>query len=249
MWEYFWEALFFFVATVVFPVVINKTTDSGYLDWLKPYLRHTWTGILVFFSAYMLSKPYTIEVAMNLHRHLPGFAGYIVASLFGMLLLCFYWWITGNLLNKQQVHQEQVTSSTIATPQPVQPAPTFGNLKERALTLSQEIMHNLYLFGWRQNDPRAKADLGLNPPMSPMPPPTDVELTQKWIVGRTGYFRFAFFRRLVVIRDDFAKLFIRDEHIDQFIQYEESQSPPPFILPQELEMVADRLRIMANRLN
>lgn len=97
-----WEILAFVVATGILPVLINKSTESGRLDWIKPYLRHTWTAVFVFFSLYFLRKPDVVEVVMKMHTRLPGLGGYAVAAVCGALLLSGYWWFTGKVFSTKQ---------------------------------------------------------------------------------------------------------------------------------------------------
>lgn len=112
-----WEIGAFVVATVVLPVLINKSTESGRFDWIKPRLRQIWTAIFAFFSLYLLQKPAAMEVAMKLHTRLPGPLGYVVAAICGALLLCGYWWFTGVEFNKapavENTTRQQITAPAL----------------------------------------------------------------------------------------------------------------------------------------
>jgi hypothetical protein len=76
-------------------------------------------------------------------------------------------------------------------------------------------------------------------------------------LSRSEYFKFRFLQRIVDIRSEFAELHLRDEKLDDFLKYHGTietmdrqivvagRSPNILILPQHIEEVAERLRILA----
>ena len=91
------EVLVFIVVTGMLPVLVNKSTEDGRFDWLKGYLRESWTVLFVFFFLYLLSKPKALGVAMELRKQLPGPWGYVVFGCVGAALMCGYWWFAGKV--------------------------------------------------------------------------------------------------------------------------------------------------------
>ncbi len=136
--------------------------------------------------------------------------------------------------------------------------PSVGNLKQRAITLSEEIMEDLYRHGWRQYPGRKQESSRM--PIQQMP--TDSEGVMKWTRSRSGYFKFRFFERVLDLRNEFAQLHLRDQELDDFFKYQGmienanrqlSALPQPQridhpILPQEIERVAERLKILADQI-
>lgn len=105
------EILFFVVCAVVVPVLINKSTEGERFNWLKPYLRESWTVLFVFFSAYFLLKPEAKDLLMQWHSKAPGVIGYLLASLCGAALLCAYWYFTGLITPSEKKTAEVATTS------------------------------------------------------------------------------------------------------------------------------------------
>jgi hypothetical protein len=133
----------------------------------------------------------------------------------------------------------------------IQVAPTFGNIQERAILLSQDIMQDLYEHGWREGDPRHA------------PPATIFEhmtsgIGTDWVTQRSRFFRVRFFQKVLDIRNEFAQLHLRDERLDAFFEAEGmieqankqmvahglSQTEIR-ILPQQIEEISERLKVLA----
>lgn len=92
------EFLAFIFITGILPVVINKTTEKHF-HWVVPHLRVVWTAIFAFFSLYLLWKPASLEVTMELNRRLGGTLGYLLCAVCGAMLLCGYWWLAGRMVH------------------------------------------------------------------------------------------------------------------------------------------------------
>jgi hypothetical protein len=76
-----------------------------------------------------------------------------------------------------------------------------GNLKERAIELSDEIMSGLYRFGW------------------PNPPNTDTaQQKSDWLNKRKRAFHFLYLQQVVDLRNEFAELHIRDRDLDHDLE-------------------------------
>lgn len=140
----------------------------------------------------------------------------------------------------------------------IQTAPTFGNLKQRATALSQEITQDLWMHGW---SPPAGQQLPPGFVIQPMPKGGREEITQ-WTRSRSSYFRWKFFDRVLDMRNEFAQLHIRDQRLDDFFKYQgmieqanrqlaaaqPQRQIDSLVLPQEIEMVAERLKVLAEQL-
>lgn len=122
----------------------------------------------------------------------------------------------------------------------IQVAPTFGNLKERAIALSQEIMDDLYSHGWEEGDPR-------RPPHSVIEHIQKLEGQQQveWCKRRSRFFRARFLERVLGIRDEFAQLHIHDDRLDRF---RENTQIDTTIDPLTIQDVAERLVVLADQI-
>ena len=89
-----------FLLTVVLPVVINLSSESGHFNRLKPYLREIWTFLVAFAGIYYLATPSVKEVMMAIHERVPvaGWIGYTVCAVAGASILCGFWWFTGKVI-------------------------------------------------------------------------------------------------------------------------------------------------------
>jgi hypothetical protein len=90
----------------------------------------------------------------------------------------------------------------------IQTAPTFGNIKDRAVALSQEIIRDLCLRGWR-----GRGCQETPPGFVQRMPTTEPEMGQ-WVRGLSDYFRWRLFERVLDIRNEFAQLHLRDQELD-----------------------------------
>jgi hypothetical protein len=156
-------------------------------------------------------------------------------------------------LNQPAPTQAEPTAPTEKQQPPVfiETAPTFGNLGDRAIALSDEILQDLYWHGWKNWSNRPGQQ---TLPVQQMP--SKPEEIQAWTRSRSSYFRFRFFERVLDTRNEFAQLHLRDERLDDFFKFQgvieqanrqlaaaspgrEIDAP---ILPQQIEEVAERLR-------
>jgi len=90
-----------------------------------------------------------------------------------------------------------------------------GNLKQRAIDLSEDIMEDLYMHGWKQYSEEDRKKMG---GMNLMP--NDPESASKWTESRSGYFRWKFIKQALEIRNEFAQLHLRDQRLDDFFKYQ-----------------------------
>ncbi len=159
-------------------------------------------------------------------------------------------------LNK---HGKKINNSKSQPQVIVQTAQTFGNLKGRAVALSQKIMNDLWLHGWQggQKPP-------WNFPTTPMP--TAPEERAQWYSARSNDFRWESLEEVIDIRNEFAQLHIRDEELEKSLKYvglteqgnneqEKEQIKvlcQPFgnstIPPMSIEQIAERLLVMADQI-
>ncbi|MGA3325366.1 MAG: hypothetical protein ABSF45_12910 [Terriglobia bacterium] len=142
----------------------------------------------------------------------------------------------------------------------IQTAPELGNLKERAVALSQEIMEDLYNHGWREGDPRVPHVM---PPIEhmKMPPAGTLKEMEDWNQRRSNKFRYRYLERAIGIRNELFQLHLQDGSFDAYLQEAgaakqsdgqlqfEPQRVPAFpILPQAIEEVYRELIVLANQL-
>ncbi len=125
----------------------------------------------------------------------------------------------------------------------IQEQQSIGNLKQRALQLSEEIMEDPFLYGWRGSREM----------------PTGGEELIRRLESRSRYFKWKFYQRVVEIRDELALFHRKDKYLDDFIErqqtYEQIKNQVNLperqfaILPQEIESVAERLRLLAEQID
>lgn len=158
--------------------------------------------------------------------------------------------------------KSQPVKHTPPQPPPSPPAPTIvvqlppmGNLKQRAITLSNEIMRELYRRGWWQRNGKPNEFVVEEMPTTP-------EGVIEWTNRRSRYFKFRFFDKVLELRNEFAQLHYRDQKLDDFFKYQgvietankdfaamrQSQLTEYPILPQQIEEIAERLKILADQI-
>jgi hypothetical protein len=111
-----------------------------------------------------------------------------------------------------------------------------GNLKERAIKLSDEIMEDPYLHGYKQRGFRGVMLEHV---------PTDPVKMSEWMVARSSYFRFRFRDRVNEMRDEFATLHLYDERLDQELKMEREIPSTVPTYPQTIEQISDSLKELA----
>lgn len=128
----------------------------------------------------------------------------------------------------------------------VEVAPIFGNIRDRAYALSEEIMENLWSHGWKGGPwdsirmPKGFVQV------QKMPDLHDVQANLQWVKNRSSYFRFRFLQRVIEMRDEFAQLHLRDTQLDEYLKNERMDSAFN-IPPQSIQSVAERLRVLADK--
>jgi hypothetical protein len=96
------DIFLFILTTVTLPMIINKSTESGRLDWIKGYLRQIWTAIFALYSLYLLTRPMAMETIMDWHKRTNqhSLIVYIIVALIGASILCIYWAIAGKIFSE-----------------------------------------------------------------------------------------------------------------------------------------------------
>jgi hypothetical protein len=141
----------------------------------------------------------------------------------------------------------------------IETGPVFGNIKERAIALSDEILIDLYRHGWPgYGPPRIQPERVVQ-----QFPGSDSAKTALWVKTRSGYFRFRLRDRVIDIRNEFAQLHLRSQELDEFLDHEKRNDdfekqmaalPPqnrvatPDIFPPQIESVAKELRVLAEQI-
>jgi hypothetical protein len=159
--------------------------------------------------------------------------------------------------HSKQMTPEEVANEVVKRLPPPATQPPFGNLRDRANTLADEIMQDLYRHGWKGRKPQADQAA-----MPVMPMPAAPEERQQWTRSRSQFFRFRFFPAVLDIRNEFTQLHLRDQRLDDFLKYQgmaeqanqqilaistvNRQIEIP-ILPMEIEEVAERLRVLGSQ--
>ncbi len=134
-----------------------------------------------------------------------------------------------------------------------QSASGFGNISDRAIDVANKITNDLYTRGWR--DPKYPSKGGISLEQVPNTP----KGIEEWTRSVSAFFRFRDLINVVKIRNEYAQLHLRDARLDEFLTLEGATeqgsqmvianpySDPAYILyPQEIEEIADRLKILAN---
>lgn len=158
---------------------------------------------------------------------------------------------------RDKVHRPAIPHKTEppASVPPIIQLPSMGNLKQRAVELSQEIMQRVLIQrGWRNWDGRDKSVPAM---------PADQKARENWTINTSHYFRFRFLKRVLDIRQEFADLHLRDTELDDYIHTIEmidnarQMSDRPtgnttvdngLILPETIEEIAERLIVLANQI-
>ncbi len=138
------------------------------------------------------------------------------------------------------------TPKLMPSPIPPRPTPTIaiqlpavGNLKQRAINLSNEIMVDLHRHGW-----------GI-PAYEPLPPgviarmPHGPEVMQ-WSAGRSSYFKSRLLKRVINMRDEFAQLHLQDEELNMYLDmYLDASRTDTDITPMAIASISERLKALA----
>ena len=147
-------------------------------------------------------------------------------------------------------------TKTVSANKSLESVDNTGNIRERAVALSQEIMEDLYENGWPQPEGQ-QLPLRFIVKMPTAQPEID-----EWIQRRSIYFHFRFFERVLDLRNDFIQHSLRDPQLEEFFRNEKIKEDinkqlavthpdwkPAPTLPQEIQTVAQRLIVLANEVN
>jgi hypothetical protein len=150
-------------------------------------------------------------------------------------------------------HKSKVKGSIMPPTQVIIQSPSVGNLKQRAIALSEEIMKDLYSHGWPCRNGSFKG-----PIMKQMP--QDYEGVHKWQEVRSLNFR-GLLGEIHQIRNEFAGFHIIDKNLDDLIKREDTnqmvdkalsmtghKSRNMLISPGEIEQFSERLKILAEQI-
>lgn len=148
-------------------------------------------------------------------------------------------------------------NSKMDRPVLLQTAPTYGNLKVRAETLSREISDDLTRHGWALSGDSSFSRM------------RDAKEIERWMMSRSEFFRFRFLDKVFKMRDEFSQLRIADTELDDLLKFLPPGGAPaiittrtltggsvvrtvpslePTILPQQIETVAKRLAALARQI-
>jgi len=138
------------------------------------------------------------------------------------------------LSSSKQLTAKEIASEVAKTLPP--PMPQTGNLKERAIALSDEIVKDPKF----QNEPIWAKD-GL----------------AEWVKNRSNYFKWKYLARVHDIHNELSQLHLRNRELDDFVkhhrviksaqEWQQQQNEFP-ILPQEYWRVAESLRELADKI-
>ena len=94
----------------VVPLVLTKTTERGRFDWIHPYLRETWTGIVALYLLLLawMEKDYLVTE----RSHFNSVWSYVVVALVFALIGISVWTITGLSLPKPSKPEAKTESTT-----------------------------------------------------------------------------------------------------------------------------------------
>jgi hypothetical protein len=104
------DTILLLLGLTVVPLVINKTTERGRLEFVHEWLREIWICFCILYTYYVITKPEMREFAMSFYVR-NGLWSYAIVFVLGGVLLCFYWWSTGKLLNETSSHHPAVAAS------------------------------------------------------------------------------------------------------------------------------------------
>jgi len=164
----------------------------------------------------------------------------IVAALFSSGIIGALWAISMKWVNNGRDKALQLSEvKKHGQDRIVVQLPPSGNLKQRAIALSYEIMGIL------------------------QQKPTSTEDYVSWAKSRSEHFKHRFMERIIEIRNEFSQLHIRDQDLDEILKYKGIQedakkrlaSIPELqhidlqILPWQIERLAERLAILADHLD
>ena len=139
------------------------------------------------------------------------------------------------------------------TPTTVEPAsptlvmvqvPLTGNLRQRTIALSDEIMIDLYRHGWAHGSPVPQKEINGQPVLTQMP--TTAKEKLKWARTRSDVFRFCFLAKVCELRDEYSQFHLRDQHLEDVLKYQLQGAN--FFGPMDIEMISESLRHLADQL-
>jgi len=146
---------------------------------------------------------------------------------------------------------------SIEQPPIIMQAPSLGNLKERAMELSNSIMNDLYFRGWPRRDPRMS-----NMFSNRMPPLKDMVARNQWYKNVSDSFRFRHLNNVISLRNEFAQLNYKEPDLDMELKecgaFEDEKgrlvvnNQPAYhdVIPAiAIDGIAQCLIVLANKLN
>jgi len=172
-----------------------------------------------------------------------------------VVLALIAWWI--NFPTPTTVEPASPTPTTVEpaspTPTTVEPAsptlvmvqvPLTGNLRQRTIALSDEIMIDLYRHGWAHGSPVPQKEINGQPVLTQMP--TTAKEKLKWARTRSDVFRFCFLAKVCELRDEYSQFHLRDQHLEDVLKYQLQGAN--FFGPMDIEMISESLRHLADQL-
>jgi hypothetical protein len=249
-------------------IVIEPTLKRLQFD-VGPYLQQIWFCIFVFITMDGLSRSSIIRSwAPSFYKLLTAGKkkmSYVIVALIGAGTFSLYWFVVTKALGSKEAvsldypprshppsppaiafdktpHRPSVrpTPSQQRPQTIIEIAPALGNLRERILTLSQDILNDLYAHGWREG----VQGIQYRGMMISHMPHTTEEL-KNWALLRSKYFKHFFLSRAIELRDECAQLHIKNEQLDELLEMEKiaDQLPTPAI-----ESTAEQLQTLAQQI-
>ena len=142
----------------------------------------------------------------------------------------------------EQPHPQKPPQAPKLEPGPIQVLPAYGDLGERAIRLSLDIMGDLHRNGWPLQ-PWEKAAPGYT--VAPMT--LTGEPFTRWEQQRSMMFRFRFLKNVINIRDEFAQVHIHNEDVDSLVNYAQAM-PGGVILVLQIQKAAKGLEDAATKI-
>ncbi len=157
---------------------------------------------------------------------------------------------------------EQATAEEIASEVlkklPTKTTSQTGNLKHRAIALSDEIMEELYSNGW---NPILLSDWKPRHPIHQKIMPNEWNDTKIWADRQSRNYKHKFYKPTIELINEFSQLHYSDRRLDEIISYRKlvedlnkqllATGKPQreiYFMPQEIEEIAFHLRFLANQI-
>lgn len=129
--------------------------------------------------------------------------------------------------------------------------PSYGDLAKTSNQLYDDIMSDLYSYGWSGWSEWFPSQRNRPLIIKPMPDGKDRQALENWHWDVSEKFRLVYLKRVIAIRDRFATLQFVDEDLDSELrEIKETEKDPVFrmIQPGEIQQIAERLKVLAAKI-